>query len=205
MHLIALTGGIASGKSTVAKRWAEHGAVVVDADALAREVVEPSSPALAAIVDRFGADILHNDGSLNRQALGSIVFGDPDARQALNSITHPAISRLAQQRFAAAFDRDPEALIVYDIPLLVESGQPVDKFSAVVTVEADPETRIQRLIEHRNMPRSEAEGRVASQASSANRRAVADFVVDSGADLTDTERHADEVWQLLRDQLVSSR
>ncbi|MBH0129034.1 dephospho-CoA kinase [Salinibacterium sp. NK8237] len=205
MHLIALTGGIASGKSTVAKRWAEHGAVVVDADALAREVVEPDSPALAAIVDRFGADVLHDDGSLNRQALGSIVFGDSDARQALNSITHPAISRLAKQRFAAAFDRDPEALIVYDIPLLVESGQPVDKFSAVVTVEADPETRIQRLIEHRNMPRGEAEGRVASQASSADRRAVADFVVDSGAELADTERHADNVWQLLRDQLVSSR
>lgn len=195
MHLIALTGGIASGKSTVARRWQEHGATIVDADALAREVVEAGSPTLTAVADRFGADVLNGDGSLNRQALGAIVFSSSEAREALNSITHPAISRLASRRFAEAYDLDPEAVIVYDVPLLVESGQSLDRFEFVVTVEADPAERAQRLIDHRGMERTEAEGRIASQASGTDRVAVADFVVDANGSLDDTQRRADDVWE----------
>lgn len=201
MHLIALTGGIASGKSTVARRWQEYGAVVVDADALAREVVEPGSPVLDQIAQRFGPQVISDDGSLNRSALGALVFGDIDAREALNGITHPAISRLAQSRFDAAARSDAESIVVYDIPLLVESAQSLKRFELVVTVEADPEVRVQRLIDHRGMTSSEAEGRVASQATSRQRRAVADFVIDANDSLADTERRADEVWSLIAERL----
>ncbi|WP_341954857.1 dephospho-CoA kinase [Salinibacterium sp. TMP30] len=201
MHLIALTGGIASGKSTVARRWQEHGAVVVDADALAREVVEPGSPVLNAIAIRFGPEMLSPDGSLNRAALGAMIFGDAQARQALNGITHPAISRLAQRRFDEAERNDAEAIVVYDIPLLVESAQSLDRFEAVITVEAEPEVRVQRLIDHRGMARDEAKGRVLSQASSDERRAVADFVIDASGSLADTQNRADAVWSSLSERL----
>lgn len=201
MHLIALTGGIASGKSTVARRWQEYGAVVVDADALAREVVEPGSPVLDQIAQRFGPQVISDDGSLNRSALGALVFGDIDAREALNGITHPAISRLAQSRFDAAARSDAESIVVYDIPLLVESAQSLKRFELVVTVEADPEVRVQRLIDHRGMVRAEAEGRVTSQATSEQRRAVADFVIDANDSLADTEHRADEVWSLIAERL----
>ena len=199
MHLIALTGGIASGKSTVASRWAEHGAIVVDADALAREVVEAGSPTLQAIVERFGVDVLHEDGSLNRQALGAAIFSDTDAREALNAITHPAISALAQHRFD-----DAAAFIVYDVPLLVESRQSLSKFGAVVTVEADADIRVERLVEHRGMDRAAAERRVAAQAAEEERRAIADFVVDSGDSLEDTTARADEIWFALVEKLQSA-
>ncbi|QYH36158.1 dephospho-CoA kinase [Salinibacterium sp. M195] len=197
MHLIALTGGIASGKSTVAHRWQERGAVIVDADALAREVVAPGSPALDQIVQRFGPEMLHGDGALNRQALGAVIFGDDDARRALNGITHPAIGRLAQARFDDAAGEDANAIVVYDIPLLVETAQSLDRFALVATVEAAPEVRIQRLIDHRSMTRDEAEGRIASQATSAQRRAVADFVIDTDGTLGDTQQRADDVWDLI--------
>lgn len=204
MHLIALTGGIASGKSTVASRWAEHGAIVVDADALAREVVEAGSPTLQAIVERFGVDVLHEDGSLNRQALGAAIFSDTDAREALNAITHPAISALAQHRFDDAAARNSEAFIVYDVPLLVESRQSLSKFGAVVTVEADADIRVERLVEHRGMDRAAAERRVAAQAAEEERRAIADFVVDSGDSLEDTTARADEIWFALVEKLQSA-
>jgi dephospho-CoA kinase len=201
MHLIALTGGIASGKSTVARRWQEHGAVVVDADVLAREVVEPGSSVLSAIAQRFGPEVIAADGSLNRPALGALIFGSADERKALNSITHPAIGRLAQHRFDEAVGNDPDAIIVYDIPLLVESAQSLDRFEMVATVEVAPEVRVQRLMEHRDMSRSEADGRVAAQATSAARRAISDFVIDASGSLADTERHADEVWFLIADRV----
>jgi dephospho-CoA kinase len=203
MHLIALTGGIASGKSTVARRWHEHGAVVVDADALAREVVEPGSVVLNEIAQRFGPGILSHDGSLNRPALGAMIFGDVRARQALNEITHPAIGRLAQRRFDEAVHNDAEAIVVYDIPLLVESAQSLDRFELVITVEADPEVRVQRLIDHRGMARAQAEGRVASQASSDERRAVADFVIESNDTRADTQGRADAVWSSVLERLRS--
>ncbi|MGV8910972.1 MAG: dephospho-CoA kinase [Rhodoglobus sp.] len=201
MHLIALTGGIASGKSTVARRWESHGAVVVDADALAREVVEPGSPILAEVAQRFGPSILADDGSLDRSALGAVIFGDADARQALNSITHPAISRLARSRFDEAEHNDANAIVVYDIPLLVESAQPLDRFALIVTVEAEPEIRVNRLIDHRGLERSEAAGRVASQASTVERRAIADFVIDTSGSLAETEAQADAVWTSISERL----
>jgi dephospho-CoA kinase len=203
MHLIALTGGIASGKSTVARRWQEHGAVVVDADALAREVVEPGSAVLEHIAQHFGAEVIAEDGSLDRTALGAMIFRDSGARAALNAITHPAIGRLAQRRIDQAFRDDADAIIVYDIPLLVESAQSLDRYTLVVTVEANPEVRVQRLVEHRAMTRSEAEGRVASQVKSHERRAIADFVIETNASLADTERRADEVWSLVVARLRS--
>ncbi|WP_010202569.1 dephospho-CoA kinase [Salinibacterium sp. PAMC 21357] len=201
MHLIALTGGIASGKSTVAQQWAKQGAAVVDADALAREVVEPGSPVLAEIAERFGSTVLSPDGSLNRAALGAFIFSDREAREALNRITHPAIGRLAQSHFDEAARVDPDAIVVYDIPLLVESAQSLERFALVVTVEAEPEVRVQRLVEHRGMTASEAERRVASQASSRERRAVADFVIDAGDSLADTRNRADAVWESIRSRL----
>ncbi|MGV8857165.1 dephospho-CoA kinase [Rhodoglobus sp.] len=204
MHLLALTGGIASGKSTVAQRWKQHGAVVVDADALAREVVEPGSRVLDVIAHRFGPGVLSEDGSLNRAALGNIIFRDSQAREDLNAITHPAIGRLAQRHFDDAARLNPDAIIVYDIPLLVESAQSLDRFEFVVTVEAEPEVRIQRLIEHRGMSQSEARGRVESQATSQDRRAVADFVIETNGSLDDTEHQADQVWSRIDSQLQAS-
>lgn len=203
MHLIALTGGIASGKSTVAQCWHERGAVIVDADVLAREVVAPDSEVLGEIAKRFGPEVLEPDGSLNRSALGAVVFGDSSARQALNGITHPAIGRLAQRRFDAAARADPHAIVVYDIPLLVESAQSLDRFELVVTVEAAPDVRVQRLIEHRGMDASEARGRVASQATTEQRQSVADFVIDANDSLEDTKRQAHEVWSLIEARLHS--
>jgi dephospho-CoA kinase len=175
--------------------------VVVDADALAREVVAAGSPVLDKVAQRFGPEVISPDGSLNRSALGSLIFGDSDAREALNGITHPAISRLAQHRFDDAARHDTDAIVVYDIPLLVESAQSLKRFDFVVTVEADPEVRVQRLLDHRAMTRSEAEGRVASQASSRQRQDVADFVIDANDSLADTERRADEVWSVIVERL----
>lgn len=197
MHLVALTGGIAAGKSTVARRWQAQGAAVVDADALAREVVEPGSPVLDDIARHFGPTVIADDGSLNRGALGALIFGDAAAREALNKITHPVISRLAQSRFDEAARLNAGVTIVYDVPLLVESGQPLTRFEHVITVEAEPEVRVQRLVNHRGMGRAEAEGRVESQATSAERRAIADFVIDAGGSLEETQSRADDVWRLI--------
>ncbi|MGV8877065.1 MAG: dephospho-CoA kinase [Rhodoglobus sp.] len=196
MHLIALTGGIASGKSTVARRWQQHGAVIVDADALAREVVEPGSAVLQQIGERFGPEVIAADGSLDRAALGAMVFADDDAeaRHALDSITHPAIAALAQSRIDSAVRADPNALIVYDIPLLVESGQPLERFFLVVTVEAEAQTRVQRLVTLRGMDPASARHRVAAQASASQRLAVADLVIDANESPEATDRYADEVW-----------
>ena len=195
MRIIGLTGGIAAGKSTVSARWAEHGAVVVDADQLARQAVAPGSPGLAQVAERFGPGVLAADGSLDRPALGAIVFADPDARRALEGITHPEVWRLAQRAFDAAEAGDPDAVVVYDVPLLAEAAasRPI-RFDAVVVVDAPAAQRIERLVEHRGMDRAEAERRVASQASDADRLALADHVVDATGSLDDTIRSADEVW-----------
>ncbi|MDM7890294.1 dephospho-CoA kinase [Curtobacterium caseinilyticum] len=195
MRIIGLTGGIAAGKSTVSRRWAEHGAVVVDADQLARRAVEPGSPGLARVVERFGRGVLAPDGSLDRPALGSIVFADPAARKDLEGITHPEVWRLAQQAFDAAEAADPDAVVVYDVPLLAEArGSRPIRFDAVVVVDAPAAVRVERLVEHRGMPRDEAERRVAAQASDADRLALADHVVDATGTEGDTVRSADEVW-----------
>ncbi|MCM3505203.1 dephospho-CoA kinase [Curtobacterium sp. ODYSSEY 48 V2] len=196
MRIIGLTGGIAAGKSTVSRRWAEHGAVVVDADQLARQAVAPGSPGLARVVERFGTGVLAPDGALDRAALGSIVFSDASARKDLEGITHPEVWRLARGAFDAAEAADPEAVVVYDVPLLAEArGSRPIRFDAVVVVDAPAAQRVGRLVEHRSMPRDEAERRVAAQASDAERLALADHVVDATGSLEDTLRSADAVWE----------
>ncbi|UFU12699.1 dephospho-CoA kinase [Curtobacterium sp. C1] len=198
MRIIGLTGGIAAGKSTVSRRWAEHGAVVVDADRLARDAVAPESPGLAQVAERFGPGVIAADGSLDRPALGAVVFADPVARRDLEAITHPEVWRLAQQAFDAAEAADPDAVVVYDVPLLAEArGRRPLRFDAVVVVDAPAAQRIERLVAHRGMARDEAERRVASQASDAERLALADHVVDATGTLEATIRSADAVWEQL--------
>lgn len=197
MQLIGLTGGIASGKSTIASRLAEHGAVVVDADRIAREVVEPGTPALAQIAERFGEGVIAPDGSLDRPALGAIVFGNPEALQALNGITHPAVLAASTARFRAAAEADPDAIVVYDVPLLVESANEYP-FDRIVVANADEATRVRRLVELRGMDPAEAERRIRSQASDEERLAVADVVIDTGGTLQHTRAQVDALWRELR-------
>ncbi|MCM6760845.1 dephospho-CoA kinase [Rathayibacter sp. ZW T2_19] len=193
MHLVALTGGIASGKSTVARRLAEHGAVVVDADRLAREVVEPGEPALEAIAERFGASMIREDGTLDRPALGAVIFSDSAARADLNAITHPAVTARSQRLFAEAGAADPAAVVVYDVPLLAE-GRGSAEFDEVVVVHAPQQTRIERLIALRGLTETEARSRVTAQASDEERLALADRVLDSSGSLEQTLARADELW-----------
>jgi dephospho-CoA kinase len=201
MLLVGLTGGIASGKSVVAARLAEHGAVVVDADAIAREVVEPGTPALARIAEEFGPGVIAADGSLDRPALGAIVFADPAKLAALNGITHPAVLELSQRRFAEAGAADPEAIVVYDVPLLSEVRGRAE-FDVVVVVSAPEETRIERMVTLRGMSREEAGRRIRSQVGEEQRRALADHLIESGGTLDETLAQADAVWAELRQRAV---
>jgi dephospho-CoA kinase len=200
VFVIALTGGIAAGKSTVARRFAEHGAVVIDADRLAREAVESGTPGLAAIAERFGPGVIDADGRLDRPALGAIVFTDETARLDLNSITHPAVAALLKERLAETAQVDPDAIVVYDVPLLAESGGRRDGlFRFVVVVEAPAEVRVQRLIELRGMAADEAARRVAAQASDEQRRALADVVIDTSGSLDETAQQTDAAWLQVRE------
>jgi dephospho-CoA kinase len=198
MKLIGVTGGIASGKSTVSKRFAQLGAVVVDADALAREVVEPGTAGLAEIQRVFGPSVIAPDGSLDRPALGAIIFADADKRAQLNAITHPAIWKRGNELFAAAEAADPDVVIVYDVPLLAEAAEdrPMD-FDLIVVVDADIETRVQRMVELRGMSHDEAENRLRSQASDADRLKLADVVIDSNGTLEHTIEQVDALWAKL--------
>ena len=199
MFLIALTGGIASGKSLVSSRLAEHGAVVVDADILAREVVAPGTPGPAAIAEHFGPGVIAADGTLNRPALGAIIFSNDHERQALNDITHPAVWLRAKELFAQAEAADPNTVIVYDVPLLVEASSQAGyhAFDLIVVVQAAPETRIRRLIELRGLSRDEAVHRLNSQASDAERLALADVVIDTDGSLEHTLEQTDSLWDRL--------
>ena len=188
---VGLTGGIGSGKSAVARMLAEHGALVVDADAVAREVVASGSPGLAQIVELFGPGVVTAGGDLDRAALGQIVFGDDDARRALEAITHPLIAARTLELFAGAA---PGQVLVHDIPLLVELGR-ADDYDLVVVVDAPVEIRLQRLEEHRGMPRDVAEARMRSQASAAQRRAVADVWIDNSGDEGALRRQVDDLWR----------
>lgn len=198
MRVIGLTGGIASGKSVVARRLAEHGAVHVDADELARDVVEPGEPALAEIVREFGPSILGPDGRLDRAALASVIFTDPERRAALNAITHPAVKQRARELMDEAATRDPDAVVVYDVPLLVEARVDAEHdFDLVVVVNASTETRIRRLVELRGLSREEAVHRLNSQVSDTERLAIADVVIDSNGTLEETLQQADRLWERL--------
>ena len=189
MVRVGLTGGIASGKSMVADELAARGAIIIDADVLAREVVEPGTPALAAIIDRFGAQILR-DGQIDRARLAQIVFADPDARRDLERIVHPAVRARATELERAAGDA---AVVVHVIPLLVETGQHED-FDVVVTVDADHETQIQRLMVRNGFTRADAESRIAAQASREDRRRAADVVVDNTGSLPQLREQIDALW-----------
>jgi dephospho-CoA kinase len=171
---VGLTGGIASGKSLVADELAARGAIIIDADVLAREVVEPGTPGLEAIVERFGRNVL-SDGQLNRARLAEIVFADPVARRDLERIVHPAVRARAAELEQAA---GSAAVVVHVIPLLVETGQQ-QNFDLVVTVDVDHETQIDRLMTRNGFSRAEAESRIAAQASNEDRKAAADVVLDN--------------------------
>jgi dephospho-CoA kinase len=205
VQIIALTGGIASGKSTVSARLAEHGAVIVDADRLAREVVEPGTPGLAAIRERFGDGVVAADGSLDRMALGRLVFADPDALADLNAITHPAVWRAALERFGQARASDPDGVVVYDVPLLVEASadRPL-RFDRVVVVEADREERVRRLVEDRGMDHEDARRRIDAQADDEQRRAVADVVIDNNGGKDELLRRVDALWTQVSEAATGS-
>ena len=186
---IGLTGGIGSGKSTVSALLAARGAVVIDADRLAREVVEPGTPGLAAVVEAFGAEVLWADGSLDRPALAAIVFSDPVARKRLDGIVHPLVRSRAAELAAAA----PEnAVVVHDVPLLVETGQ-AGSYDLVLVVEADPETRVSRLV-RRGLTADDARARMGAQATDGQRRAVADVVLDNSGTEAELAAQVDRFW-----------
>jgi dephospho-CoA kinase len=189
MVRVGLTGGIASGKSMVAAELAERGAIIIDADVLAREVVEPGTPALAAILDRFGMQVL-KDGQLDRSRLAEIVFADPIARRDLERIVHPAVRARAAELERAAGDA---AVVVHVIPLLVETGQHED-FDFVITVDADHETQVQRLMVRNGFTRAEAESRIAAQASREDRTRAADVVLFNTGSMTQLKQQIDALW-----------
>jgi dephospho-CoA kinase len=193
MHLIGLTGGIASGKSTVARRLAEHGAIIIDADVISREVVAPGTPALAAIAHEFGAGILGKDGALDRAQLGGIVFGDSQKLEKLNAIVHPAVKTRTAQLLAAAKAENPDAVVVYDVPLLVEADV-AHNYDEVVVASAPEEVRIQRMMELRGMTEEAARARIGAQAPEAKRLAIADVVIDTGGELQHTLDQVDALW-----------
>lgn len=193
MLKVGLTGGIGSGKSTVSALLAAHGAVVIDYDQLARDIVEPGSPALAEIAERFGPHVIAEDGTMDRPAVGAIVFADPQALTDLNAITHPAIGRLANERESAA---GPEAIVVHDNPLLIEMGGAA-RCDVVVVVDVPVEIQVQRLMSTRGMTQADAEARIAAQASREERTGVADLVIDNTGPVEELARIIGGVWDEL--------
>lgn len=190
MRRIGLTGGIASGKSTVAQLLARQGAVVVDADILAREVVEPGTPGLARVIARFGPGVVAEDGTLDRPALGEIVFADPAARADLESIIHPEVRRRAAELERQA---GPDAVVVHVIPLLVETGQS-GLFDLVVVVDCAPEDQAARLIARNGLTREQADARLAAQATRAQRLAAAGLVIHNDGSFADLDAAVTAAW-----------
>lgn len=191
MYLIGLTGGIAAGKSTVAKRWAENGAIEIDADQVAREVVEPGTVGLSGIVEHFGPDVLNQSGELDRKQLGRLIFSDPSKRELLNSILHPLIKERTKLLLAALPN---DSIVVYNVPLLVEAA--VDHaFDLVVTVEAPEDEQLRRLVQTRGLSESEARSRIAAQAKPVERAARADRILNSNQDINLLMRDADALWR----------
>ena len=192
--LVGLTGGIGAGKSTVSQLLAEHGAVIIDADAITRQLQEPGQPVLAAIVERFGSGILTAEGALDRPALAELVFNDPDALKDLNGLVHPAVGKEIARRID--MERDSDRVVVLDVPLLVETGR--RGMAGVVVVDAPLDVAVDRLVRHRGMSEADALARMARQASREERRAQADWVVDNAGPRADLVDQVDRLWAWLQ-------
>ena len=194
MLRVGLTGGIGAGKSEVARRLAAYGAVLIDADAVAREVVEPGTPGLAAIREAFGPEVLRPDGSLDRERLGDLVFADPQQRATLNGIVHP----LVRDRMAELEEQATGAeVVVHDIPLLAEGGGAA-LFDEVVVVDVPARVQLERLVRERGLSREQAQARMAAQAGRDARLAVATLIVDNSGSLSELDREVGELWAELR-------
>jgi dephospho-CoA kinase len=191
---VGLTGGIGSGKSEVSRRLAAQGAVLIDADQISRQVVEPGTPGLAAIVAAFGPEVLLPDGSLNRPRLGEMIFADPELRGKLNGIVHPIVRARSQELEDAA---EPGAIVVQDVPLLTENKL-AGLFDLVVVVDVPPRVQIDRLTRNRDMTREQAKARMDAQASRADRLAIAAIVIDNSGSLAELDRQVGELWTELR-------
>jgi dephospho-CoA kinase len=198
--LVGLTGGIGSGKSTVSAMLAERGAVVIDADVIAREVVEPGQPAFAAVVERFGSGVVAPDGTLDRAAIAAIVFNDRDALKDLEAITHPAVGARMVELMQEQSDTDN--VVILDVPLLVEKG--TYETAGTVVVDVDSELAVRRLVEQRGMTEDDARRRMAAQVSREERLAKADFVIANAGSLEDLRAEVDRCWRWLQ-QLARTR
>jgi len=191
---VGLTGGIGSGKSEVSKRLAAQGAVIIDADAIAREVVAPGTDGLAEVVEAFGKEILRADGELDRPRLGDIVFADPELRGKLNAIVHPRVgARMAELERGAG----PGAIVVHDVPLIAENGL-AGGYDLVVVVDVPPRIQVERLVRYRGMTREQAQARMAAQASREQRLAIAGIVIDNSGSLAELDRQVGDLWAELR-------
>jgi dephospho-CoA kinase len=192
--LIGLTGGIGSGKSTVSSLLAANGAVILDADAITRSLQVPGTAVFDAMVERFGPGIIAEDGSLDRAAVAAIVFADEQAKRDLEGIVHPAVGAEMLTRLQALADVD--TVVIYDVPLLVESGR--KGYVAVIVVDVDPELAVARLVEHRGMAEADARARIANQAAREERLAVADLVIDNSGTRAQLQKQVDEAWAWIR-------
>ncbi|GAA4189955.1 dephospho-CoA kinase [Microbispora amethystogenes] len=198
---VGLTGGIGSGKSEVSRRLAARGAVVVDADKIAREVVEPGTPGLAQIVAAFGEGVLRPDGTLDRERLGSIVFADTEKLRILNGIVHPKVGERSEQLQREAPD---DAVVVYDVPLLAENNL-APLYDVVIVVDTPDDVRLERLLRSRGMSEADARARIAAQASREDRLRIADIVIGNEGSLDQLEAQVDRVWQDLSTRASSQR
>jgi dephospho-CoA kinase len=196
MKIVGLTGGIASGKSTVSRWLAEAGAHIIDADLLAREVVAPGQPAFAAVVDHFGSGILKNDATIDRDRLAAEVFADPKQKAVLERIIHPAVAEAMAARLAQIKATAPESIVVLDVPLLFEAGMDAG-LDLVVMVDAPDAVQLHRLMKRNNLSRTEALARIGAQMPMAEKRRRADVVIDNSGSLASTRTQVEALWQRL--------
>ena len=202
MFLVGLTGGIGSGKSTVAVGFAERGGAVIDADAISREILEPGGAAYQGVIDRFGDGIVCPDGSIDRPGLAAVVFNDADALADLNGLTHPAIGRVMAERMAEA--AASHEIVVLDIPLLNIATKDRFTFGAIVVVDTPEDLAVERLVAYREFTEDDARARVASQISREERRALADVVIENGSDRAALESEIDRAWKWIEERAASA-